>query len=118
MTKYKQSKLERTFSFLLRTAAPDIPEPTPEHHFHPVRMWRLDMAWPEYMVGVELDGGTYSQGRHTRGKGYEGDCWKLNTAAILGWTVLRFTSSMLESKPDDCFDQLRDALGLEMAPRR
>jgi len=37
-----------------------------------------------------------SQGRHNRAKGYEADCEKYNTAALRGWTVLRFTGDMIK----------------------
>lgn len=60
--------------------------------FHPTRKWRFDLAWEPTKVAVEIDGGTYTGGRHTRGKGYENDCEKLNEALVLGWRVLRVTS--------------------------
>ena len=44
-----------------------------------------------YRLAVEIDGGTWNNGRHTRPAGYAEDCDKLNTAALMGWTVLRFT---------------------------
>lgn len=64
-----------------------------EHKFHPVRKWRFDLAIPEKKVGIELEGGVWTRGRHTRGKGYISDCSKYNAAAVLGWTVLRYTHS-------------------------
>lgn len=63
-----------------------------EHVFHPTRKWRMDFAYPRERIGIEVDGGVFSGGRHVRGAGYEEDCAKLNEAAILGWTVLRVTS--------------------------
>ena len=63
-----------------------------EHTFHPQRKWRFDFAWPHRRIAMEVDGGVYSGGRHTRGKGFENDCEKCNEAAVLGWTVLRVTS--------------------------
>lgn len=59
------------------------------------RAWRLDLAWPADMLAVEVDGATWTQGRHTRGLGYEADCEKLNAAVLLGWRVLRFTYGMV-----------------------
>ena len=47
------------------------------------------------MLAVEIDGGTWVSGRHTRGAGFERDCEKLNTAVLLGWRVLRFTTGMV-----------------------
>lgn len=67
-----------------------------EYRFHPERKWRFDFALPDRLIGVEVEGGTWAQGRHTRGKGYEDDLAKYNAAAVDGWLVLRFTTSMVE----------------------
>ena len=50
-------------------------------------------------VALELDGGTYSGGRHTTGTGYAKDCEKLNAATAQGWAVFRLTSDMLRDAP-------------------
>jgi very-short-patch-repair endonuclease len=74
-----------------------VPLPILELRFHPARKWRFDCAWVPQRVAVEVDGGTYTAGRHTRGAGFAADCEKLNTATLLGWRVLRFTRAMIES---------------------
>ena len=76
-------------------AAAGLPQPVQEHRFHPVRKWRFDYAWPEHRLALEVEGGTWSGGRHTRGAGYERDCEKYNAAALLGWKVLRVTTAMM-----------------------
>lgn len=63
----------------------------------PARRWRLDFAWPDVRVGVEIQGGTWKGGRHTRGKGFESDTEKRNWAKFSDWTVLEFTSKMVKS---------------------
>ena len=63
-----------------------------EFKFHPVRKWRFDYAFPEYMVAVEVDGGVWTGGRHINPAGYINDMEKLNTAASMGWLVLRITT--------------------------
>jgi very-short-patch-repair endonuclease len=68
-----------------------------EHRFHPVRKWRFDFAWLDQSIAVEIEGGTWSGGRHTRGSGFELDCEKYNEAAAIGWTVFRFTGKMVKS---------------------
>jgi very-short-patch-repair endonuclease len=85
----KISTLEWQFMALWESSI--FADPTPEFRFHPKRRWRFDFAWPAEKIAVECEGGTWSGGRHTRGKGYEGDCEKYNEAVILGWRVLRFT---------------------------
>jgi len=48
------------------------------------------------MLAIEIEGGIWSRGRHTRGKGYHQDCEKYNEATILGWRILRFTPGELK----------------------
>lgn len=71
------------------------PEPKREYKFHPKRRYKADFAWPELRLLVEVEGGQYTNGRHYRPQGYEADCEKYNLAALEGWTVLRFTTSMI-----------------------
>lgn len=40
---------------------------------------------------MEIEGGVWSMGRHTRGSGFVKDMEKYNAAASLGWRVFRFT---------------------------
>jgi very-short-patch-repair endonuclease len=91
------STLEDMLVFHLR--ASKLPEPVREYQFATSikRRWRFDFAWPDLCIGVEVEGGVYSGGRHTRGAGFEKDCEKYNEAVILGWSVLRFTGSMIHS---------------------
>jgi very-short-patch-repair endonuclease len=70
--------------------------PVREYRFAaPERDWRFDFAWPAYRIAVEVEGGTWSDGAHTRGKGYEEDLEKYNDAVQRGWRVLRFTTAMV-----------------------
>ena len=102
-----QSQLEATFALQLRTSG--LPDPQREHRFHPKRRWRFDFAWPDVMLAVEVEGGTWSKGRHTRGRGFAADCEKYNEAALLGWRVLRFTGDMVDDW--SALETVREALG-------
>ena len=64
--------------------------PVREHRFHPTRKWRFDFAFPDHKLAVEIEGGIWANGRHTRGSGFKADMEKYNEAALLGWKVLRF----------------------------
>jgi very-short-patch-repair endonuclease len=66
-----------------------LPEPVTEHRFAPPRRWRFDFSWPDAKIALEVEGGIWSGGRHTRGAGFVGDMAKYNHAARLGWRVLR-----------------------------
>lgn len=74
-----------------------LPTPVSEYVFHPTRKWRLDFAWPEYRLALEIHGGVYSGGRHTRGAGFTEDREKMNEAALLGWTVIEATAEQVRS---------------------
>lgn len=89
------SALESAFAAQLEHAG--LPAPEREFIFAPPRRFRFDFAWPVPRIAVELDGGTWIGGRHTRGSGFERDLEKLNLAALLSWTVLRFTGAHLRS---------------------
>ena len=89
------SHLERAMETQLRVAG--YPEPERELRFHPVRRWRFDFAWPDHMLALEVEGGTWGVGRHTSGKGFESDCEKYNTATAHGWRVLRVTSGQIRT---------------------
>jgi hypothetical protein len=70
--------------------------------------WRFDFAWPDLLIACEVEGGTFSGGRHTRGQGFEGDCEKYNAATLLGWKVFRVTSKMIHD--GRAFALMQDAL--------
>lgn len=87
-----------------------------EHQFHPARRWRLDFAWPSHKLAVEVEGGTFSGGRHTRGTGYRRDIEKYNQLCLQGWHLLRFTTEMV--KAGEATGLITDMLcGLSMAAK-
>jgi very-short-patch-repair endonuclease len=88
------SDLEETLAFQIKAAK--FPEPRREGKFHPTRTWRFDFSWPNRMLAVEVEGGTWQKSRHTTGSGFEKDCEKYNEAVMLGWKVLRVTKTMVE----------------------
>lgn len=72
-----------------------------EVRFHPTRKWRFDLLIHRTtgdlsrQLAVEVEGGSWVAGRHTRGKGFESDLEKYYEAMRLGWRVLRVTPGML-----------------------
>jgi hypothetical protein len=87
--------------------AAGLPAPVAEHRFHVERKWRFDYAWPVLKIALEVEGGVWTNGRHTRGAGFLKDCEKYNAAAVMGWRVLRVTPATLRTA-DTC-EMLRRA---------
>lgn len=89
------SKLENMLLFQIR--ASQLPEPVREFRFYEKRRWRTDFAWPDRRLLVEVEGGHWTGGRHTRGSGFDADCEKYAEASLLGWRVIRVTSTHIKS---------------------
>lgn len=85
-----------------------VPEPVPEYRFHPHRRWRFDYAFPLQMLAVEIEGGLWTNGRHSRGKGAIADIEKYSEAAILGWRIVYATPDELTN--GTCIDRVVRAL--------
>lgn len=86
------SEGEETLAFQLK--AVKIPFER-EYRFAPPRKWRLDFWLPEHKIGVEVEGGVFISGGHNRGKGYEKDLEKYNTATSMGIRLLRYSTDMV-----------------------
>lgn len=74
-----------------------LEQPIPEFRFAPPRKWRFDWCWPDSKIALEVEGGIWTRGRHTRGAGFLKDLEKYSEAAILGWTVIRVTPDMMNN---------------------
>jgi len=106
------SELEDLLAFQIR--AHKLPEPVREYRFAAkhvgigkglgirleaagLRDWRFDFSWPDLMLAVEVEGGTWISGAHTRGGGFERDCIKYGSAQLMNWAVYRCTGGMVRS---------------------
>lgn len=98
------SQLEDTL--LLHIVAAKLPRPEREFAFAKPRRWRFDLCWPDRMLAAEVEGGSWIQGRHSRGAGMRNDCGKYNEAVLRGWRLLRVTA-----------DMVRDGSALEVIER-
>ena len=61
----------------------------------PSRRFRFDFLLAQFALVIEVEGGTWSGGRHTTGAGFRSDCFKYNAALELGYRVLRYTTDMV-----------------------
>jgi len=96
--KVRQARIEaetKLFHSMLTSGGVSLP--VREHKFNELvlsktgvpRAWRFDWAWIPEKVALEVEGGAWTQGRHTRGKGFMDDMEKYNAARLQGWMVLR-----------------------------
>lgn len=83
-------------SFWTQLRWTNLAMPETEYQFAPPRRWRFDFAWPSQKIAVEIEGGTWIAGRHSRGTGYEADLEKYNEATAQGWQVYRVTTAMVD----------------------
>lgn len=88
-------KLSAENILLLQIADAELISPVREYRFHHKRRWRFDFAYPDHKIAIEVEGGVYSRGRHTRGAGFTADCEKYNAATELGWKVYRYTTQQV-----------------------
>jgi very-short-patch-repair endonuclease len=61
-----------------------------------LRDWRFDLALIARRIAVEVEGGGWVGGRHTRGAGFEQDLRKYAAAQRLGWSVVRVSPKMIQ----------------------
>ncbi len=83
-----------------------------EYRFHPVRRWRADYCINPVTdkIIVEVEGGAWTRGRHTRGAGFIDDMDKYNEATRLGYRVIRVTpDDLLSAKTLDLIKDLINA---------
>lgn len=71
------------------------PALTKEVTFFPGRRFRFDYAHHAAKAAIELDGGVFVAGRHSRGMGQVKDAEKGRLAAYSGWNVIHFTTKCL-----------------------
>jgi very-short-patch-repair endonuclease len=68
-----------------------------QYKFMEGRKFAIDFAWVDKKLAIEIEGGTWINGGHNRGKIFESNCEKYNELAKRGWTLFRFTTGMVTS---------------------
>ncbi|MGH9154786.1 MAG: DUF559 domain-containing protein [Acidimicrobiales bacterium] len=97
------SVLESRFGRLVRGAG--LAQPLTEHEVLG-GAYRLDFAWPEARVAVELDGYAH----HSSVDAFRHDRQRQNDLVLAGWTLLRFTWDDVRSRPAGVAAAVRTAL--------
>jgi very-short-patch-repair endonuclease len=95
-----------------------LPQPRAEYRFHHTRHWRLDFAWPEVKLALEVEGGTYmtTASGHRSISGLARDLAKYNELACAGWLLLRVRPEQLELESGEALRLIERAY--EAAHRR
>jgi hypothetical protein len=86
--------------FVSMCEAYGLPAPTKEYKFHPDRKWRIDYYFENngIKLAVEVEGGVYSNGRHTRATGFLSDIEKYNELTKNGIYLYRCTPKSLKTQ--------------------
>lgn len=87
-----------------------------EYRFHPERKWRADFAIPVLSTDsepvmnllVEVDGGTWINGKHNRAGSIQKEYERSAAAAIMGYRMIRCTTSQVED--GTCIDWIKQAV--------
>jgi very-short-patch-repair endonuclease len=101
-----ESVLETRFRQLMRGT--DLPMPTPQFEIGLAsgRTARVDFAYPNVNLGIELDGAAYHSGQQARSRDRSRD----NRLGALGWRILRYSWQDLRDRPNVVIAEVRTAL--------
>lgn len=105
-----ESELE--LMLLVRIERAGLPLGEGQSRIIPGRGFAFDRVWKGRRVAVEVQGGLYINGAHSRGSGVERDCLKNSLAAAHGWRVLPVSKAMIES--GEAVRLIAQALGVEV----
>ncbi|HMG44443.1 MAG TPA: type IV toxin-antitoxin system AbiEi family antitoxin domain-containing protein [Acidimicrobiales bacterium] len=98
------SGFERLVISVLRDAG--LPTPVLQHEVRVAgRTYRLDLAYPDLRVAIELDGSV-----HLRRDVWEADHVRQNALILAGWTLLRFTWADYSTRAPLLVSEVRAAL--------
>ncbi len=106
-----QMRRESEIELLLWTQIDQAGLCIPFWHRH-VDGHECDFVWPGERIIVEVQGGTWTRGAHTRGAGYATDRMRANRYQIDGWMVLEFTTDQVRDL--SALGVVRDALEARM----
>lgn len=91
-----RSKLEADYVAQLERI--EVPHFEINYRWHSVREWRWDVAFIDEKIAIEIDGVRRDgKGDHQTEKGMTNDYQKVAEGVLWGWTILRFTRTMVAS---------------------
>lgn len=101
-----ESDLETVFDNLLRNAG--LPSPERQHRVRlPDGRWvRIDFAYPERLLGIEVMGGQF----HATPQRWAADVERVGALGAAGWLVLMFSDDQVRRTPDVVVAAVRHGL--------
>jgi hypothetical protein len=109
-----ESELEIWGALHVLPGPPHVPAPLQQFRIEVAGRWlRLDAAYPEARVAVELDGAAFHGSREAR----ERDLRRDTALAALGWVVLRFSYARLMADPGGCRREIEAVVSVRMLNR-
>jgi hypothetical protein len=109
-----ESELEIWGATHVLPGPPRVPAPVQQLRLLLAGRWiRLDAAYPDALVAVELDGAAFHGSREAR----ERDLRRDTALAALGWVVLRFSYARLMADPDGCRREIEAVVRARLAAR-
>lgn len=98
----KVNKGEVLFAF--QAGICHLPPHKRNYRFHPTRKWEIDFAWPQFRIGLEIQGGIWGKskddmtgGAHGHAIGITRDMEKHNAYLDCGWRVWCFTPQQVKN---------------------
>jgi len=88
------SEPEELLHFQLKVAKSPVYER--QFRIHPERRFMADFYFPAARLVVEVDGGGWVNGRHSRGKGIESDAQKSWYIALMPARLMRVTPAQIK----------------------
>lgn len=88
---------------IFQCTACQLPAHVRDYVFHPTRRWEIDVAWPQFRIGIEIQGGIWGKsaedrtpGAHGHATGIMRDLEKHNALLDHGWRVWEFTPTQVK----------------------
>jgi hypothetical protein len=101
-----ESVLEAEFLALVSQAALPLPTPQYEVWDGPLLTARVDFAYPERRLAIEVDGYEF----HSRYDRFQSDRARRRKLTQLRWDVVEFTAEDIRRRPDAVIDSVRKLL--------
>lgn len=93
-----------------------IPRPVSQYEIRDGKVFvaRVDFAWPELKVAVEMNGFRF----HSSPRAHGHDSMRMNDLGALEWNLIGVTPYEIEKRPAPFLERLRKALGLDSGAGR